>query len=262
MAEPAIRFPGARERFPNLPAFVRGHLGYQLIGFEDDYVIAEDDPQLRSGPRRPLSAHSSVSLSGKNRHKVSGKLISYIPGQMDEYYQSNAQRIEWNLPEDSQLTRAYQLQTEMVVAPNEDVRGILRDRVLPFMLDEIRAVSVCPVTVDASLQQAHITLAKFGLLVDKYEDSVVEDLVFQKQVYKAILPTSLDIINYVTSMTRLMPFALTLPVQRSDCVWNFIPNGTLFFAHLRCTSLFSLFSDKINPLSQGTSLITLKKWPR
>jgi len=257
MIEPIVRFPGGAKRFLNLPEFVEKFIGHKLITVGDDYVISSDDPQIRFGPRPAVSMHSPLQLRNRSRHALAGALMRYIPGKMNKYFETNATRVTWDTFEESELIRVYKFSTNVSVAPLQDVRGILRDEVLPFMITEAGAVCVCPITIDADLQQACYSLAKLGLFADEHEPAAAERLSRARKVYRGVVPNALDLLSYVSALTRCCPIALTLPVQRADCAWHFVLKRAFSVGHMRSISFFEMFHDSIDPLSARSSSVCL-----
>jgi hypothetical protein len=258
-----FRFPGLAHRAPGFGQLLSDHFGFSPFMDNDDWVISATDPRVIAGPRDVLKIHQPISLEDGNRHKVSGRLLKCIPTHLDHYFDQHGQRISVSFDEDSRLNHVHTFAIRLASAPNADVRTIVRDELLPFMIDKMHATAVCPISLDLNYQQGVYTLAKFGLLLQRYESrSDVESMAFDKHILKGILPNALNTLWYASSLTMLAPFALSLPMERAGCAWHFIANGPFSMKAVHCEGLFQQFCNNLSPVSEQTHILGPREFPR
>jgi hypothetical protein len=216
----------------------------------DDLVVLHTDPGLRATPRNVLHMQGPLLLKKANRHRLAGRMTAWIPGRANELLDRIAQTVTYAYQEDSALNRIYACRSRLAACRTEDVRTIVRDELLPFMI-EMGANEVCGVTVDIQYQGSIYAFSKFGLLIKVYGFQDVERLVFEREALKGILPNAFNPLWYVNTLTRLAPIAFTLAIERGDCAWHFVgPGAFVFQPSVRCEGLFHQFAEANSPVSE------------
>lgn len=251
----ALRISGVGHRAAGFETLLQQGWGYSPVRDGDDWVVLATDTAFQAPPRDVLNVHGPLPLTKEKRHKLAGKLLTWIPGQFDEYISQNAQPITFDFDEDSILNRVYACRTRLEMSPRPLVRGIIRDELLPLMAD-MGATGVYGVTVDANYQQAIYTHAKFGLLGKAHDVKEIEELIFERKALGGILPNALNLFAYVNALTRLAPIAYTLPVRHGDCAWHFVSPKRFVFKHsVFCEGLFQQFIDPIVTVSEDINIL-------
>jgi len=235
--------------------------GFRPVRDGDDVVVLDTDPALRAAPRDVLRIHGPLSLKEANRHKLAGKMIVWIPGQANEFFDGLAETVTYSYEEDSALNRIYACRSRLATCQTQDVRTIVRDELLPFMV-EMEVTEVYGVTVDIQHQGSIYTFSKFGLLIKEYGFHQVEQLVFERNALTGILPNALNVLWYVNTLTRLAPIAFTLAIERGDCAWHFVgPGAFAFQPSVRCEGLFHQFTEAISPVSERSVILPAASLP-
>jgi hypothetical protein len=259
--EIALRIAGVGDQTPGFERLLREIWGFRPVRNGDDWVVLSTDPGLRAAARDVLHMQGPLSLKQANRHRVAGKMTAWIPGRANEFLGNLAQTITYAYEEDSALNRIYACRSRLATCRTEDVRTIIRDELLPFMI-EMDATEVYSVTVDIQRQGGVYTFSKFGLLIKEYGFQDVERLVFERNALRGIIPNALNVLWYVNTLTRLAPIAFTLAVERGDCAWHFVGAGAFVFQpSVRCEGLFHQFMETISPVSEQSVILPAASMP-
>jgi hypothetical protein len=257
----ALRIAGVGDQTPGFERLLREIWGFRPVRDGDDWVVLDTDPALRAAPRDVLRMHGPLSLKQANRHRLAGKMIAWIPGRANELLDRLGQTVTYEYEEDSALDRIYACRSRLATCRTEDVRTIVRDALLPFMI-EMDVTEVYGVTVDIQYQGSIYTFSKFGLLIKEYGLQDVERLVFEREALKGILPNALNVLWYVNTLTRLAPIAFTLAIERGDCAWHFVGSGAFVFQpSVSCEGLFHQFTQAISPVSERSVILPSASLP-
>lgn len=96
----------------------------------------------------------------------------------------------------------------------------------------------------------------------EYTSEEVSRLVFDQGALSGILPSALNVLWYVNTLTRLSPLALTLALSRGDCAWHFVgPGAFVFTPSVRCEGLFHQLMEPISPVSARSFFLPTRLMP-
>jgi hypothetical protein len=251
----AFRISGVGHQTPGFETLLREAWGYSAARDGNDYVVLAGDPAFKMPSKSVLRLHGPLSLMGSNVHKLAGKLFSWIPTELNAYFAEHAKWITIDYNENSVLNRAYACRARLAGYPQDQVRAVIRDELLPLMRD-MGATKVYGVTIDVSYQQSIYTSVKFGFLLEDYDLPTVEKLISEQRALAGIAPYGLNPLWYLDALTRLAPIAATLPIERGNCAWHFVAPSSFVFKHsVLCEGLFQQFMGSISPLSEKDLLL-------
>jgi hypothetical protein len=257
----AFRIPALGDKAAGFEKLLRESWGFRPLRAGSDWVVLAMDPGLRAYPRDVLRMLGPLPLQQENRHKVAGRMLSWIPGGINVLLDQLGETVKYSFEEDSILNRLYSSRSRLSMCRAEDLRAIIRDELLPLML-EMGATEVYGVTADIQYQGQIYTFSKFGQLMSEYNSDDVGRLVFERGALSGILPSALNVLWYVNTLTRLSPIAFTLALGRGDCAWHFIgPGAFVFSPSVRCEGLFHQFIDPISPVSSRSFFLPTRLMP-
>lgn len=251
-----IRFKGIASTYSDFPRLLKDWFGFKVIVEGKDFIVPSDDPALRKGPMDVLTLHAQIKL-GDDLKKIAHQLAKTVPPDFDKYHRKNPVKYNYEIDQITRLTQGYACLLDLTVAQPEKLEHVLADRVLPFMKKEMGAVAVTPISLNATFQQRAISLAKICFLLQRHDSKTARHLVFDKNVMEGILPSQLAPLYYVVALTRFLPLALTLPVERIGCIFHFQGNGMWRFPHVHTIGLAQLFMEDLAPLAKHGDLMGL-----
>ena len=256
---PDLRFKGlaAEKPGPGFPNMVKQLCGYQVIQDGADWIVLASDPVLASGPQNCLRLHGQVKLSHDNLSDAARQLASAVPSAFDKYYRAHRQQIRFVVDESTKVNEIYCRLNELTMAQPDEIERLLADRILPFMVKEMDCIAATPVTVNSEYQQAFYSLTKYAFLLHTHSVQDTKDLVFNKQAMSGILPSQIAPLDYVNTLTRFAPLALTLPIERADCAWHFQADAMWSFTHVQTEGLYQQFLSDLAPAAEGPSILGL-----
>lgn len=245
-----LRFKGMASDNKSLADLLYEWAGYRAVRDGKDLVVPASDPALMQGPRDCIKLHGQVTLSKDDYAGAAKSLVSVVPDTFDEYYHRNTKKYQFTTEEHNTTVDFYSHLLDLTFAKPNEIESVLREKILPFMVEKMNAILVTPVTVDSSYQQIQYSIAKFSLLLNKYGLKTTKKLVFDKEVLSGILPNQLAPLTYINALTRHAPWALTLPVDRADCVWHFQTDGMWEFPYVHTVGLYQHFISQLSPAAE------------
>lgn len=252
-----LRFKGIAFENAEFPDLLYEMAGYRAVRDGKDWVVPASDPALVRGPRDCIKLHGQVTLSKNDYAGAAKHLASVVPDTFDKYYYRDTKKIQFTANEHSKTVKLYSHLLDLTFAKPDAVEGVLREKILPFMVEEMDAILVTPVTVDATYQQAQYSLGKFALLLGKFDLNTARKLTLDKEVLSGILPNQLAPLTYVNALTTHAPWAMTLPVDRADCVWHFQTDGMWEFPFVHRVCLYQQFISELSPGAENPDMYGL-----
>lgn len=250
-----LRFKGLGKKNPRF-----GEVVYKLIGFKaeldgNDWVVPASDPIYRQGPRDFLTLHGQIEFGEGDFEDIAVRLVSLIPSAFDKRREEDRERVRVEIDESSKLHYLYGLLVQLVHLQRDEVARFLKEKILPFMADEMEAQRVTPISIDPAYFQGIFTLIKFALLLSEHDSAKVEELVFKRRAFNGILPSVFSPLTYIETLTRLAPYAMTLPIDRDGCSWHFQSEAMWVFSHIHTEGLFHQFMNDLNPVGEEVSML-------
>lgn len=102
-AEGALRIAGVGDQTTGFERLLIEIWGFSPVRDGDDWVILSTDSGLRTAPRDVLRMHGPLPLKYTNRHKVAGRMISWIPGTVNKLIDQLGDTADCSFEEDSVL---------------------------------------------------------------------------------------------------------------------------------------------------------------
>lgn len=252
-----LRFTGLGRQNPRL-----GELLHQLVGYNphlvgEDWIVPADDPVYREGPREFISRHGQIELVENRFEEIATQMVSSVPTAFDRTRYQEGKRIKVKFDESSKLHEFYGFLIQLVHLQRDEVSGFLKEKILPFMVHEMEATHVTPISIDPNYLQAFLSLIKISFLLSKHDLSTARKLTFERGALQGILPSVFSPLAYIDALTRLAPYALTLPIDRDGCAWHFQTDSMWCFKHIHTEGLYQQFMNDLNPAGTEPSMLGL-----
>lgn len=242
----------------SLSAFLNSAFEIKAYSAGSDLIISEMNAARAFAPRAYLGISRQIKLKRGNESEIASELYGLISEEMKGFQETAPRpenvKIPGNLGILSEIARA---NTQLAVQTEKYVPRDLAT-VISVMREKVRAKYVTGVTINAALFQTHLSFAKMALLAGLYEIADVKDLVFSKDALARVLPTGLDPIYYLDTLTKFSPVALTLPVHRADLACHFQGDGMWIFPAAAANGLMAEFIPAINPLAEKSDFFGLQ----
>lgn len=205
---------------------------------------------------KPLKLHHEIILS-----KTPRPARSYMYPMLDIELKMFEAHFNLKLPPEkknnlgilSEITAAL---NNVAIASDEEVIQKLEDTLLPVFNEKLGATHLSSVTINARTMQALIALPKIALLLSRFDFPKAKELTETDRPFDGVLPSGFDPLFYLEALTRISPFAFTLPAHRHNCSWHFYKNDPWHMGNDACNSLFAQFMTSSHPLADKSNLTT------
>ncbi len=203
--------------------------GYQVVRDGDDWVVPDDDPQLKKGPPPVLAAADKPTTLSKAKYDdIAATFVNHnlnLNKEFEEFRKShpitpNPVPLEYGV-----LSDFWRIRDAFFFSDTKRLHAVIRDDVLPFMHSTLRAKSVWPVHVDARYQQSVLSLAKISHLVSLHGIQESQRLIFEQRAMGSILPSPLDVLTYPNGLLTFSPCSAAIPVSRLGADLYFLRDG-------------------------------------
>ncbi|MFQ5915287.1 MAG: hypothetical protein ACE5JS_19125, partial [Nitrospinota bacterium] len=255
---PELRFRGLAKTNNRLDEQLSAAFGYKALRDGEDWVVPANDRALREGPKPPFEMHTQVTFEGKDPAEIASELMNFVPSvPFDTTPLSSLPKVD---PIFGILPEIADSRIALYLSSRTDAERILRDFLIPRMIDSFHSRAVIPITIDLVHQQRVLSLVKIALLFEKFDVPEAQNRVFNRRSFEGILPDPLEILGYVEALTRLSLLAFTLPLHRWACTWHFVGPAVAIVPHILTEGVFQNFLTEINPVGERPDLTGFDKF--
>jgi hypothetical protein len=162
-----LRFPGlAKSAAESNKEMLQNITGYSIIREGDDWIVPENDPKLKAGPSDIISfENKAIPLTKNNFNEIADIYIAnYLVPELEDKVQIEKYgkiTIDGNF---DLLTDIYANKIEFFASKlsNNQLRTCLISKLLPFMLERMKARYVSPLKANVKYQQSIISLSRLA----------------------------------------------------------------------------------------------------
>lgn len=249
-----LRFKGLFKTNQNFDSFLEPKLGWKARQDGSDWVVPFHDRALRTGIRALRLGHE-IGLSNPSLREVADEMANWVPSA---FHQAQArtlgtQRRATVLGGHGLTTEIDRLTTKLALVRPDELREFLATELLPFMIQEMEATHVAPITSFPNRVQAAISAAKIALFLNEFGITETERSV-EERLLLHVLPNTLNIVDWSEIFTVFSPWALTLPISYLGCTWHFYRSGGWQFPHAASDSFIGQFQSGSHAASDKTNL--------
>lgn len=253
-----IRFMSAPIRPGIIEKLLNDLFGYKAVIKGGDLVVPANDPALRAGPPDVLEMKAQIDLRETSLEEVGRQLAATVPNEFAPYTEEadaalpSKVRIAGGVGLLSELTLVL---TKIAIADPQALPGILSDELIPLLIDKFSVTHVTPVVINGNQQQSFFTWAKIAALGERFGAKEVERRIQGQQALAGFeMSAGFELLYGTEALTRMIPMAYTLPVQRWGCIWHFQKQHALIFPETGVRSVFGTFPHPITPRSDRVSM--------
>lgn len=227
--------------------------GFSLRRDGDDWIIPEDDVALRRGPSDTLlTVDSPRDLNPTSYQTIATEYAEkFLVPDFEKSLEQPTTKIgiygEWGIrtPLESHALNFF-------LTPANTIVARLTQETFPFFCsEELGATSVAPLSINASYQQAFLSIAKLLALAQYSGIQSAKDHVANETDLNAALPTPLDILSYVESLNTMCPAAISLPLHRIGSSLHFMGPKPWFFPRLAIANIFEQVLSRNEPIASS-----------
>lgn len=250
-----IKFEGVRYTHPNMPQKFKELFGFEMTGEGSDWVIPNNDPVLRQGPKSLMSLSRQIALEPNKFSEIAKEMIYSIPNEFDN--------IDIASPEKINVTSGYGLisnieyiNVKIQICKNEELYEIVKNELLKFMYEEMRAKYVTVIHLKSVELQKYTSFAKISLLnvLGKLNEPYYKTL--DRRVLGGILPININYLSYIEAYCVLSPLAISLPIRRWGSMWHFHSDRSWFFPNAALKGFLGQFYMPLNPMGSDPNMLS------
>lgn len=243
-----IRLRNFATLFPNC----RELIGYSIQLDGDDGIIPANDPKLKTGSSDVLVADPEPTLlAAENYEKIADRFVGEYLWDLAELRRAQENR---RAPQDAidgdTRSKLKCLLDVFAFTPQDQLRGALGSRILPFMHFTMGADFVWPVRESVSTAQEWLSLNKMLLVAERFGAQRVQELVLERKVLWQILPDPFNSTAYLDAMLMLAPYAISLPFDRAPSQLHFLRNGLWDFPVSAFEGIYEMCCPTLKPLTE------------
>ncbi|MCH7936245.1 MAG: hypothetical protein IH994_04025 [Proteobacteria bacterium] len=232
--------------------------GYQAEIKDGGLVVPANDPALRTGPPDVLELRGTIDLRETSPEEAGRQLAAAVPDE----FSLHTKEADAHLPREVRiaggvglLSELTLLLTKIAIAEPQELAGILSNELIPFLITRFSVTHVTPVVCNSGQQQSYFSFAKIAALTERFGADEAQRRVQNQQALAGFeMSAGFELLYGTEALTRMMPMAYTLPVQRWGCIWHFCGQHGLVFPETAVRSVFGTFPQPITPRSTRASM--------
>lgn len=245
---PDAIYRGLAAKGPFIGSFLAQQFGIASSVAGPDLVISDAAVAQMISPDT-LTLHHQMKLTTQSRNETAHEMSLQVPADLKKYAPPRPTQITIHSGY-GRISQFDEMATKVMVESDENLHGLIRDQLLPFMEREFDARFVTGVSINSTYQQAQISLSKIALLAERFDMNEAKRR-RDAGALDGVIPHGVTALAFVDALTRFSPLILTIPVGRHGCAWHFQSSAMWSFPSVATNALVSQFTTEINPLSSS-----------